>query len=337
MSRRPQYAGECRMGCGASITTGSKSGLCRACFGRASSSIGRKAGAVGRDKLVSWAESLKASLAAKQRKRDYRACEFIAGDVMLVSDVHVPMHCEETLIALCETAQRMAIKALVVVGDLCDFGGFSAHPKPTVIDAKGEMTSVNDVLADLLGVFETIWVVSGNHEQRIRYTIERAMNSRSPEQRILDSIEREDLEALDFPGRYVLVMEQYAKKVLGEDRAKRVKWLPQRMVELDGAPGLPRWRAIHQDNGSRLPPQEAVNHWQRWGQPIIMTHTHLVGARIAPNGVHPLVNLGCATREEWHEYKWAKPSGWPATVRGFAALREGRIALRWMSPYCEAP
>ena len=92
---------------------------------------------------------------------------------------------------------------------------------------------------------------------------------------------------------------------------------------------------LHQRIGrcGRIATTEATNHYQKFKQPIVCAHTHVAGLRVAPDGYTPLVNLGCATRGEWHKYVQEEQKGYPNFQRAAALFIGGRLRLLVDSPY----
>lgn len=314
--------------CGGRVTRGSRSGVCKTCFENLrDKDITAPSG--GRN-VVSVVDIL-SRLELCQTLRDYSECPVIRGDCAVISDVHAPYHDPDILSWCVREAAARGIKTLLIAGDLIDWRSISRFPKPNPsLKAVEELSAAVDVLAILAEHFTRIVVMKGNHELRLQRMIEAAMDSRSRPSRILDGFERDELEFQDYRDRYESVLTNFTRR---KNPDLKIDWSGSPQALIDGPAGRKPWRVVHQRNGSILPPQEALKHWQRWTQPIITTHTHLWGIRSAPNGEDLLVNIGCATNEKWHEYCNEEPNGYPAWERGFALILGGKLLPFMQHPY----
>lgn len=270
--------------------------------------------------------------------RDYGAVSRVGNTQALISDVHVPLHSPKILNAMLTRADEEAVRSCVIAGDFLDLSEISRFMKGAEAETpEAGLQSGADVLKVMLEVFRTITIIKGNHELRIERTLDEIVNRRSSIAAWLAKKIAPQWEALAFADRYIALMRQCTEDRIGKKLAARVTWLPQSEIEVEGPHGHKPWRIIHQRNGSRNAPQEALAHWQRHQQPIITTHTHLVGYRLAPNGVDPLINLGMSTVENAHEYCFREPGGYPKWVGNYALLIKGRISLHTQSPYWREP
>ena len=269
--------------------------------------------------------------------QDFSRVTRVSGDVALISDVHAPLHDARWLARMCEAAKKMGIRRLVLGGDFMDFSEISRFPRDRRrVDAVEALRASVALIDQLAKAFpEGIWSIKGNHELRLERLIHDATFGRGSAATVLADFEQEEAEALSFRARYVAVLDDWTRKV-APSAVGVVHWLPEAEIEIDGPAGERPWRVIHQRNGSRNATIEATNHWQRHQQPVICTHTHVVGMRLAPDGRTPLVNLGCATVEGWHEYAYREPGGYPHWQRSFGLIVGGRLTLYPDSPYLSA-
>lgn len=269
---------------------------------------------------------------------DFSQVPTVPGDCMVVSDVHVPHHDPHLLDQLVGVAQAHGIRRLVVGGDFLDWPEISRYPKEhhggNAVTALQGAVRVLAVLAEQFT--GGIWAIKGNHELRAERLIAAAVEGRGFLAAVLADFEQDDVEALDFRSRYVNILDRWTRKI-APAAAGVIHWRPEAEILIAGPHGEKPWRVVHQRNGSRRPPYEALNHWQRWTQPIICTHTHLHGYAIAPDGRTPIVQLGMATREEWHAYAWKEPTGYPRWVQCFGMIRGGRLTLYPGTPYMGLP
>lgn len=325
-TRRP-----CVAGCGRTASSSSESGLCRTC----QLQLRREAAIAGNASHLT-VDDYRRLIAerAPPTTEDWGSVERVRGDCIVAADIHAPHHDPAYLAEIYAVARREQIRQLVIGGDFLDFAEISRFPRDQrAPDVRASLTTAVRVLGELVRVFPSgIWVIKGNHELRLERLIDQAVQGRGWQAGVLADLEHPDTEVLPYRQRYVSVLEDWTRRN-APAAAKVVHWLPQAEIEIDGPPGQRPWRLIHQRNGSRNPTMEGLHHWQRWCQPIICTHTHLSGQRLAPDGRTPIVQLGMGTVEEWHSYAWREPNGYPRWVQGFAVIRNGRMRLHVRSPY----
>lgn len=93
----------------------------------------------------------------------------VVGRVGILSDIHVPYHDETAVRTAVGHLQDIAIDALVLNGDICDFYAISRYMKdPRQRDFKGELEDCRQFIAWLRDQFGSIKIVfkAGNHEER---------------------------------------------------------------------------------------------------------------------------------------------------------------------------
>jgi hypothetical protein len=258
----------------------------------------------------------------------------VDGDCLISSDDHVHKHSPAKLERVCRVAVVNRIRTLVLAGDFVDFEELSSHRRSAgkVVSAGQSIGAAAAVLNALAAVFDRIVWIRGNHEDRLMRLIEAAVATRSPAQALLLDLEFDELEALDFRARYQMLLERWLAKYAPE-AAPKVEVSAHAVARIAGPSGLPEWAVLHQKNGSRRPPYEGLNFWQKLGCPVLMTHTHLFGMTLAPNGLHPIVQIGCGTEERNQHYPGLAPTGYPNWVLGFAMIRNGRLSLFPDNPY----
>ncbi len=323
----------CVRGCGRMVGHMSASGLCRPC----QIELQREAAAT-RDASYLTAADYRAMLerVAPPTTEDWGRTELVRGDCIVTSDIHVPHHDPAYLATLIEAARRDGIRQLVIGGDFIDFTEISRFQRDArANDVRAAVVTAVRVLGELAKSFAGgIWVIKGNHELRLEGLLDAATQGRGWQANVLADLEHGDTEVLPYRQRYVAILEQWTQRNAPE-ASKVVHWLPQAEIEIEGPPAERPWRVVHQRNGSRNPTMEGMHHWQRWQQPIICTHTHLSGQRIAPDGVTPIVQLGMGTVEAWHSYAWREPGGYPRWVQSYGIIRGGRLRLLVNSPYMD--
>ena len=256
----------------------------------------------------------------------------VSGDTMVCSDLHVPFHDPQMVDRLVGVAKKHGITQLVVGGDLIGFETISKYRSASA-RAPGVLESL--ILAmDLLGVlasqFVKIYVIRGNHDDRLQKVIERAVKARTTDQRILADLKQDDFEALPFRQQLVGVLERWAAQY---DLADVVVWSEEPMIRVAGPPGMDPWIVVHPAIYSRHAPQAEKRLWQRYTCSIIGSHGHIFGASVSPNGRHAVVQLGCMTDPSRHVYLMDRVTDHPAWVRGFGMIRGGRLRCYVDNPY----
>jgi predicted phosphodiesterase len=272
------------------------------------------------------------------RATDYtEEIPYVTGNAVWVSDVHVPYHDPR----ICEYVRRVGvardIPSLVVLGDLLDNDSISSysHEAARCRPLAADLQACMEVLLGWAQAYEHIWVVQGNHDDRLQRLIEKAASSRTGFQRLLESLseDHDEIEAMPYRQRYARTLTEFMERAAPDLRG-RVTWLTVPLIEIEGPPDGKPILAVHQATYSRNAPQEARKLWERHVQTIITSHTHHSGMMVAPDGEHLLVNAGCATHERHHRYLHERVRGGPAWSRGFGAVVDGRVELYLDNPYC---
>ena len=96
----------------------------------------------------------------------------VIGPIGVLSDVHVPYHSEQAVLAAVQFLKTQEVSGLLLNGDICDFYAISRYMKdPKKRDFKGELTAVREFIGWLRGEFPGIPILmkEGNHEARWRH------------------------------------------------------------------------------------------------------------------------------------------------------------------------
>lgn len=89
---------------------------------------------------------------------------------IVLGDVEIPDHDAELLSMVVDIARKFDVKLLILNGDFYDAGKFSTWKKTTDTGCSSftaEIEEVRDILRGFASIFDTIAMLSGNHEQRI--------------------------------------------------------------------------------------------------------------------------------------------------------------------------
>lgn len=353
-----QAKGTCNTpGCENQISVGSRSGLCRSCYkARQQSSKGTRR---GRGHLKS--EDLRKALSAykdpklapgaingspfeaidgaqKIEKNYFKSIPHIKGDVIWVSDVHVPLHDTTLCKRILGAGAHYKIKTLIILGDLFDNDALSTFNKASQnpMSPAEQIYRALQLLAGWACHYENIYLVMGNHDERLIRVIEKARDKSSKDQKLIDNLTDiligDDIAAMSYRGMYVTYMERFVDKyapVLKD----RLHFLELPMCWLDGPEGENKILAVHQEGYSKNAPMEAKRLWEQFGCSIITSHTHGAGMMFAPHGNSAFWNAGCATDMKFHRYLHEKVKGGFIWKRGFGVIKNGVVSLLVDNPY----
>ena len=330
-------------GCLNQVSVGSRSGRCRACYQATRKIAGSHVRTQAlRTTLETYrtedSPTQRAPTAAEAFKAAVRVTDhtkevpLLRGDAVWCSDVHVPAHDPW----LCDNVRKVGIyreiDTLIVLGDLLDNENISSYSQSAAktMPLAEQILRALQVLAGWATHYRKIYVVQGNHDDRIMRVIEAASKGRTYWQKILDSLDEDfdGIENMPYRQRYVHTLTEFMDRN-APALSDTVTWLPLPLVYAEGPSGGKPILMVHPAVYSRNAPHEALNIWQREVSTVISSHTHGAGLRVAPDGVELLVNAGCMTHAKHHRYLHERIKGGPAWARGFGAIRQGRIEL-WM-------
>lgn len=93
------------------------------------------------------------------------------GKYGIISDLHVPYHCKESLETACEDFRANKITGLIILGDLADMHAISRYQRdPSKRKLVKELDIVNKVLGkfrEYFGPHVNIYFKEGNHDERL--------------------------------------------------------------------------------------------------------------------------------------------------------------------------
>ena len=99
--------------------------------------------------------------------------KFIAGDICLACDFHIPCHDDALIDYMISVCKDLNIKKIAIDGDFlsCDnlsiFTSTTESNSPITITWKAEKDEGRKMMTRLLEWFEEIYICAGNHENRI--------------------------------------------------------------------------------------------------------------------------------------------------------------------------
>lgn len=335
--KSPPLCSRCRS---VEVSKGSRTGICRNCYYELRKIYGK---AVLTKEEISQGilnddtdPVLKALLSNVPPSRFWsEPPDVVKGPVAVISDLHVPKHDSLLISRMCAVARRDKISQLIIGGDLIDFEEISRHRKTgdRQYSAVESLTLTMRLLHVLSSTFDRIWVIKGNHDDRLQRLIETVSEKRTALEVLLDSLSPNDsTSSLPFRDRFCRMLEFWRKKVVPDMKA-RVKWLPVPEILVEGPPNELPYRLVHPMIYSRNAPQAERRLWRRYVQPILGTHGHIWGMSISDNGRHPIIQIGCGTTADRHYYLSERITDHPVWVRGFATIIDGVIRTYVDNPY----
>lgn len=209
--------------------------------------------------------------------------------VLLLFDIHAPLHHAEWINRVVALALRMGCTACGVGGDLVDFSSISYWGRSIGIELTDEIEGCKAVLAALRANFEQVVVGGGNHERRMI----RVLNGAITLQDVLGN----------FLG---------AKNVTTTNRT----WFELRSGRCD-------FRVVHPKNYSRVPAQAASRLASKYRCSVIAGHNHLWGQTRDVSGKWWAVDAGGCADEARVGYVSDDLSTNPRWVLGAVLVLDG--------------
>ena len=219
----------------------------------------------------------------------------LEGDWLICGDVHLPFTDWEWAARVSRIGRKMRRpRRLLIAGDLLDMTNFSVYQHivepPTWAQEKA---SAKALLAEWLGVFQEIKILSGNHERRlVRFTAS----------------------AFDETDWLGLLTDN-----------ERVQSSARGWCTINTASGC--WRVTHPRNYSinqlTVADQLALKH----NCHVISAHEHHLSLGLDRYGTHVIVNLGCLVDPAKLAYVSMDDSKAAAMKRGFVTLVGGVVTL----------
>lgn len=235
-----------------------------------------------------------------QHYTDMMVCR---GDALVVGDIHLVCTDWDLLKLVGEVGKRhlrRGLRKLIIAGDLINLDALSTHAKyvPTtpLID---ELDTAAALLQEWAGIFDEMWYIMGNHEQRLAA----AVNA--------------ELEGTAL-GRLI------AGGIGGKLRISNL-----RQMWLYTATGL--WRITHQRNYSRIKGRVGAALAAKHQSHTITHHEHGIALLMDDHARYTVVNNPALVNYEKLYYVMGADSTAPTMANGFTLMANGRPYL--MTPY----
>ncbi len=224
----------------------------------------------------------------------------LAGDWLIVGDVHLPTALYEWVELVSIIGRRFKIKNLLIAGDLINMDSFSAWPQVSNMPTWAqERDSTKAVLHHWLKTFKQIRLLTGNHDRRlIRYT--------------LGVFDTADVLAL---------------LIANPDR---VQMSPFGWCNLQS--GGEMWRITHPRNYSKIRLRVADDIAQKYGCNVVSFHEHHLGLTFDRYGRYVTVNGGGLIDPAQTAYMILEDNTSPVNIPGFVAIMNGSPYLFGKAP-----
>jgi predicted phosphodiesterase len=246
----------------------------------------------------------------------------INGSVVVISDPHIPFHDPHALQYVCEIADMLRVKRLVVAGDLLHFDEISRYDRAgKTVNFIQELVSGGRVLEALAEVFrDGIDIIPGNHDQRLEKLLAK-MNESKEGRKGIEVIAA--LMGRPDPDHAEDITYSLMAHFLGK-AGVTIHTLPDLTVN-------ETWLIQHPGSVSRIAPQNERAMAIKHRKCVIQGHSHLWGLGFDPSGTDIAFNCGHLASEEKWRYMRERPTTFPRAIKGFgvilrtAAAPEGRL------------
>ena len=246
----------------------------------------------------------------------------INGSVVVISDPHIPFHDPHALQYVCEIADMLRVKRLVVGGDLLHFDQISKYDRAgKTVNFVDELVSGGRVLEALAEVFtDGIDIIPGNHDQRLEKLLAK-MNESKEGRKGIEVIAA--LMGRPDPDHAEDITYSLMAHFLGK-AGVTIHTLPD--ITVNGV-----WLIQHPGSVSRIAPQNERQMAIKHRKCVIQGHSHLWGLGFDPSGTDVCFNVGHLALEEKWRYVRERPGHFPKAIKGFgvilrtASAPEGRL------------
>ena len=275
---------------------------------RAAEALGIKSNTLKRDlrRLNQWRD-----LADEYRKiwdkiniPDHSKYPHISGDVLIVSDLHIPYTDVNLLATATAVAGMFSIKKMVSVGDFFDFERLSKFDfGADVTTPAQDLYMGSTLLSKLRKQFSEIWLLRGNHDERlIKFlkTIKRMYETHP--------------ELAEYSG------------IIGTDMSKTAWEQYKEFLEMDGVHVSNHPKAlidnkflvVHPSSYSMVPGNVEERIVQKYWKHVIGTHGHDSCLRFDRSGMFIVGRIGGLVDANKIFYKQMRVTTHPEWVNGFA-------------------
>jgi predicted phosphodiesterase len=211
---------------------------------------------------------------------------------LVLGDVEVPCHSVDTLEMACELAKKYNLDTLIINGDLIALDSFSTWARNTVykLAFKDELEPTVEIVKIFLGIFESVYLVTGNHERRLAHKLDGEIT-------IADFFV--SLARVRFSEYSYCTLQSGDREIL----------------------------VCHQDNYSKQPLAIARELASVHHKNIIAGHTHHLAKGYDKSGKFWIVDGGCCRDVRHTEYKATRINTFPKWNNGVVMVLDGQPFL----------
>lgn len=208
---------------------------------------------------------------------------------LYLCDLHIPHHSADMLTRALLIAEKFHVRTLIIGGDVFNFDQLSSHPHNVpLIDINDELACAGKVLRDLVQGFETVYILSGNHDVRLAKKIDKGLQ--------LKFVVHAAIGQIQLP--CALHVSDYAWMTIGNT------WLVGHPARYSGM-------------GGKVPSAIA----QRQQRNVIAAHNHVMGVMQTEDGRFVGIDPGHMTLPNEHAYRqYAMPGQYSAWTAGFVLV-----------------
>jgi predicted phosphodiesterase len=228
------------------------------------------------------------------------------GEAIVVSDLHIPWHDPEALLAVCDTARLLGVDRLIIGGDLLHADVISKFDGSKPVPITDEINSAARVLGALEEIFSEIHIIPGNHDQRLGKMLSRLGRSEDGQNAL--KILAKTLGVEDDPEDVALGL----FRRFFESPGVKVYDFPELVLN-------DVWMILHPASCSRVSPQTERKMANKHAKHIIGGHNHLVGYSFN-EGDFVAANIGHLSADEKFAYVRTNPNTFPKMQKGFCCI-----------------
>lgn len=240
----------------------------------------------------------------------------VSGDWLVLTDLHIPFHYAPSLKKALKQAVLLKVRRCIIAGDLIHADIISRYANAgQLVKIGDELAATGRVLEALLGVFDEIRVIMGNHDQRLEKLAARWKETKDG-QEAMDIVSR----LLDVPDDSESVSSGILEHFFGSDKVKLDR-LTSMTVNGD-------WKVLHPGTCSRVSPQTERRLAEKFRKSTIGGHNHLFGIGFDASGTDLAANIGHCSDDTKFRYMREKITTFPTTVRGWGFILCSEAAPR---------
>lgn len=245
----------------------------------------------------------------------------LSGNWLLLNDIHCPFFDVELLKKSFQVADLLRIKQVAILGDFVDCEAISKFDfGADTFSIMDELYIGRDLLHDMGKRFDKIFLLRGNHDERIIKFLKRI-------KRLFEAGTTDDesaaYHAIIGVGVSKKPWEQY-RDFFQSDNVEVSNWAK---CEIAG-----KYIGLHPSNYSRIPPSVEKKMCNKYLKHVIGTHGHLSAIGFHDSAQFIAIQLGGLVDEEYIFYKQMRETTHPEWVKGFGWIKDGKLGYYFDHP-----